>query len=354
MQISSSTQNAYTATTVSSSSKNSLTPQTDTVKQETSSLNKNAYNYVDLDEDISQYIEKNPVQDKTNEELVGFLTSFINDETPEGRRNLEGYKTNGHASKFDTDIVDAILQSFFDGNAEWDEINENQGMPKAPITQEILGIIPPSRMRELIKDMDRIELAVILGKDYIPSRDSEYSLEELRKSATIKIDEMERQSEEQKQSNYESTESRLVSIATDGHHFITDEESTKLHRERFKNLYSFSDEFSKTEKFEELYVKYKPKLVEKLNESYQPQNSFFENIDSAEYITSQVISNDLSKAEAIEYYENIVNEFKELLSQHKSYGASVKDDVQKTIDVYEKITEGLKEMWQFGDFDIRA
>ena len=113
------------------------TPQPDTVKQETSSLNKNAYNYVDLDEDISQYIEKDPVQDKTNKELTGFLTSFINNETPEGKRHLEGYDTQRHAGKFDTDIIASWLEKSFAERTE----RENEPIKKEPISQERLDRI---------------------------------------------------------------------------------------------------------------------------------------------------------------------------------------------------------------------
>jgi hypothetical protein len=98
MQISASTQNTYTAVPMVELSKTTPTVSADTAPQKTDSINKSAYNYFDLGEDISPYTQTDPVQEKTNQELVTYLTGIMNNKTPEGKKNLEAFDTSWYAA----------------------------------------------------------------------------------------------------------------------------------------------------------------------------------------------------------------------------------------------------------------
>ena len=86
MQISQSLQNTYTASATTNlqatvaSQQNLSSTDTPTTKQ-TDSINKSAYNYFELSEDVSQYAELDPVQEQTNKDIVNYLSGFMNNET---------------------------------------------------------------------------------------------------------------------------------------------------------------------------------------------------------------------------------------------------------------------------------
>jgi len=144
-------------------------------------------------------------------------------------------------------------------------------------------------------------------------------------------------------------------LVNDDYHTYTKDESYNLSLERFKNLYSFSDEFSKTDKFKELFDKYNVKLGEQKSEILQSLKPVYDAVGSKAYITSQVVSKGLSKSEAIDYFSNVSNDLKEILSAHVgTTSASTTQAIKDSITLYDKITADLREMWGYGDLDIMA
>lgn len=144
-------------------------------------------------------------------------------------------------------------------------------------------------------------------------------------------------------------------LINDDYHRYTKDESYKLSLERFKNLYSFSDEFSKTDKFQELFDKYNVKLGEKKSEILQTLKPVYEAVGSKAYITAEVAKQGFSKSEAINYYTNVSKELTDRLSWRGLDNAtSLVSDLKESIKLYDKIATGLKEMWGYGDLDVRA
>jgi hypothetical protein len=290
MQISASTQNTYTAVSMVELSKTAPTVSADTSTQATDTINKSAYNYFDLGEDISPYTQTDPVQEKTNQELVTYLSGIMNNTTAEGKKNL-------HA--FDTRLYGAFLSDA--ENVEKEFYVRLAAQSEAIKTNSL--IVSPDDLIKNAKPLPITEVA-------------------------------------------------------DGYTHITLEESNKRETERFKNLYSFSDEFSKTEKFQELYDKYKV-LADKQRETLVPlDDNFFVVLhtnDMKGYLTSEVVNKGFSKSEFIEHFSNISKDLKEILSTHaKTISASSTQAVKESIKLYDKITADLKEMWGYGDLDVRA
>jgi len=347
MQIS--TQNNYSSIPMTDISKNIPAVPTDIVKQEKGfidSLNQNAYNNFDFGEDISQYTEVDLVQDKTNKEVVDFLTSFINEDTPEGKKNLEAFDIQKHDIDF---IVIRAIEHFSASLLREQNNNTDNHKQKEPEFDMSRGFSVVGTNGESIKGMSMEDMKDFLGEDY--AKNSVYTLEELIKETGVFIVDFD---ERQKKFTYETRKVELMTLVSmeDGFNTYTVEEIDSLYLERFKNRYSFTDEFSKTEKFQDFYNMHRTKKTEErenLNQSLQSS--------SAEYIISKVLGNDLSKSEVIEHYSSIATEFKDLLSRVNKFvnsDSSIKKELQDTIDIYDKITDGLKDMWRFGDLDVRG
>jgi hypothetical protein len=290
MQISTSLQNAFTPTSTAEVSKStqSSTVQPDTTAQKTDTINKSAYNYFDLGEDISQYIQTDPVQEKTNQELVTYLTHLMDETTSEGKKNLVAFGTQRYGAFFTDEDIKEINARLFSGSAS---------------KQTGSFIVNPA---DLIKNAKPLPITHV----------------------------------------------------ADGYTHITLEESNKRETERFKNLYSFSNEFSKTDKFQELYDKYKVK-ADKQRETLIPlDGNFFVVLhtnDMKGYLTSEVVNKGFSKSEFIEHFTNISKDLKEIFSSHAgTISASSTHAIKESIKLYDKITADLKDMWGYGDLDVRA
>jgi len=218
---------------------------------------------------------------------------------------------------------------------------------------------------ESISGLTMSQAKDFLGEEFID--DYRYDIEEsIKGHLTIKF------SEEQREYPYgkiEIDESKAIK-AIDGHHLISVEEAEILGKERFKNLYSFTDEFATTDKFLELYDEYKDKKTDQWRETNSDisnnwfklegltlSESFFTFVDPTEYITYEVTKNAFSKSEAIEYFADVSNEFKDIIAKDKAgiyiLGSHYKNQMQETVDLYDKIASGLKDMWGFGDLDVK-
>lgn len=352
MQISASLQNTYTtAQTAELSKRTSITPTvpTDTSAQEADTINKSAYNYFDLGEDISQYTQTNPVQEKTNQELVTYLTGIMNDTTAEGKKNLKAFDTRLYGAFFSDEFINETNARLFTDS----EAKKTNSQPY-PISFDrpyrVYGIDG-----EIIRGMNMEEMKDFLGNDY--AKNTVLDIETIIKKRGVFIIDF---NERQKQFPHEMGEPFKTltldpTLVNDDYHRYTKDESYKLSLERFKNLYSFSDEFSKTDKFQELFDKYNVKLGEQKSEILQSLKPVYDAVGSKAYITSQVVSKGLSKSEAINYYANVSKELTDRLSWRGLDNATnIVSDIKESIKLYDKITADLKEMWGYGDLDVKA
>ncbi|MFT5661738.1 MAG: hypothetical protein ACI9TV_002385 [Sulfurimonas sp.] len=225
-----------------------------------------AYDYFDLGKDISQYQNIDPIQEQTNEEIVNYLTSFINHTTSEGNKNLKSLDTFQYSSAMDM---------------EWTE--------------------------------------------------EEFRATE-KKVANVPIYEQEND--------------------IDTRNFLSPYISNIFTRENFQNIYSLTDEFAQTERFETLYVNYNLQKGEQEEKIKDSGKKFFDLVDSKEYITSEIVKHAFSKTEAIEYFTSINDELKEYLATRTNMqNTFLVKDMKESIKLYDKITMDLKVVWGFSGLD---
>lgn len=292
MQISTSLQNTFTPTPTTEVSKStqSSTVQPDTTTQTTDTINKDAYNYFNLGQDISPYTNIDPVQEQTNKDVVNYLSKIMNDSTVEGKKNLVAFDTKRYGAFFSDEDIQEINARLFSGSG----------------SKQTGSFIVNLNPADLIKNAKPLPITHV----------------------------------------------------ADGYTHITLEESNKREIEKFKNLYSFSDEFSKTEKFQELYDKYKV-LADKQRKTLIPlDDNFFVVLhtnDMKGYLTSEVVNKGFSKSEFIEHFSNISKDLKEIFSAHAgTISSSSTQAIKESIKLYDKITADLKDMWGYGDLNVRA
>ena len=376
MQISQSLQNIYTASSATNSqaivaSQQSLAFADASTTKQTDSINKSAYNYFELSEDVSQYTEIDPVQEQTNKDIVNYLSSLINNETPEGKKNLEAYDTRKYIGVTEdppwiTEHYTKALAKGFDyllpPTSPDDIVNYENIHNKPKTTFSVRGV-----NGEKISGLTMSQMKDFLGEEFI--NDYPYDIEDSLKKGEFAI----KFSKEQREYPYGKIEidESVVAQVIDGYHLISEEEADVLSKERFKNLYSFTDEFATTDKFLELHNEYKDKKSDQMRETHLEVSnnwfkftestiteSFFTYVDPTEYITYEVTKNAFSKSEAIEHFEGISNELKEHIANDNtgSYtmGSHYKNQMQETVNLYDKIASGLKDMWGFGDLDVNA
>jgi len=353
MQISASTQNAYTMTQTAELSKSASTTPTvsaDTTPQKTDSINKSAYTYVDLGEDISQYTQTDPVQEKTNQELITYLTGIMNNTTPEGKKNLYALDTLSYSALITEEEAKEL-------EAELMSVTYTELIPDL----YSIDIDRPYRVQgidgELIRGMNMAEMKDFLGEDY--AKNAVLDIESIIKNIGVFIIDF---NERQKQFPHEMGEPIRTltldpTLVNDDYHRYTKDESNKLSLERFKNLYSFSDEFSKTDKFQELFDKYNVKLGEKKSEILQSHKPVYDAVGSKAFLTSEVAKQGFSKSEAINYYETVSKELTDILyrpPKNVTHGMYIVQEMKESIKLYDKIAADLKEMWGYGDLDVKA
>ena len=354
MQISTSLQNTFTPTPTAEVSKSTLssTVPTDTSTQKTDTINKDAYNYFDLGEDISQYTQTDPVQEKTNQELVSYLSGIMSDSTAEGKKNLKAFDTRLYAALFTDEDIKEINARLFAGSEDKKTDSQEYYSISFDRPYSIHGIDG-----EYIKGMNMAEMKDFLGKDY--AKNAVLDIETIIKNTGVFIVDF---NERQKQFPHEMGEPIRTltldpTLINDDYHRYTKDESNKLSLERFKKLYSFSDEFSKTDKFQELFDKYNVKLGEKKSEILQSVKPVYDAVGSKAYITSQVVNKGFSKSEAIDYYSNVSKELTDMLSpssKNITHGEYIVKEMKESIKLYDKIVADLKDMWGYGDLDVRA
>ncbi len=70
------------------------------------------------------------------------------------------------------------------------------------------------------------------------------------------------------------------------------------------------------------------------------------------FLTGEVVKHGFSKSKAIDYYANISNDLKNMLIWSGHTSSVIALDMKESIKLYDKIAEGLKDMWEFGDLDV--
>jgi len=298
MQISTNLQNSFTTpvtTELLKSNPEDLQNTSTEKKVNASSTNKDAYNYVDLGEDISAYTtDVDPVQQQTNTELISYLSSIMDNKTDEGKKNLKSFDL----ASFDP--VDGDIKAIW-GYTKNERPGDLYSLTPEEISNFQQGGIDP------------------------------------RKIAA------------------QGVKNTSVIVYSNNLHQITKEESDSIKVEKFKNLYSFSDEFAKTDKFQELYTNY----VDQIKNNKQIENaqqSMAETFGSKSYFTSLVGSQNLSKSEIIEQYSKISQDLQTLKTppENITYGESYIKKIDDSIKMYDTITSDLKKMWNYGDLDVTS
>lgn len=354
MQISASLQNSFSAMPTLEVSQNTSIASTvlsDAIPQTTDTINKQAYNHFDLGEDVSQYTQTDPAQEKTNQELVTYLSGIMNNTTTEGKKNLKAFDTHLYGSILSVDNMTKEEFQKLEANlmAEKYKTSSQQYPISFDRPYSVHGIDG-----EVIRGMSMEEMKDFLGKDY--AKNAVLDIETIIKKTGVFIVDF---NERQKQFPHEMGEPIKTltldpTLVNDDYHRFTKDESNKLSIERFKNIYSFSDEFSKTEKFQELFDKYNVKLGEKKSEILQSLKPIYEAVGSKAYITAEVAKQGFSKSEAIDYFSNVSKELTDRLSWSGYDKTAVFQDMKDSIKLYDKIVADLKDMWGYGDLDVRA
>lgn len=78
-----------------------------------------------------------------------------------------------------------------------------------------------------------------------------------------------------------------------------------------------------------------------------------------EFLLNDIAGQARSKSEIIEHYSSISNDLRELIQHyedtpHMNLSKGVLEDMNKSINLYERMVKDLKEMWGFGGFDLHV
>ena len=367
MQISSTLQNSIVSPTNSQPIKNTVGTSQQASATVTPSINKEAWDYVDLGEDISAYTTVDPKQAQTNSELINYLSTLMNNTTDEGRKNLNTYDLTQY------DSLKSSLKIFkdFGEKVAAGKVEQLESLPILPFTA--YQIEHPYYVHgtngEEINNMSFDELYDFLGKDYFGENTTKSQFKVYAERIgifTIAFD------ERQKQFDFTLT-GRPIKTLEQGikdkdpnltvHylyelHETTPEAMNAMKMERFKNLYAFTDEFAKTEKFQKLYDTFleKREKNEELETATKQRKKLVDVVGSERFFTSEVVGRDLSRAQVIEHYTTITEDLKALKTppENTTYGDTVIKNLDDSINLYEKITSDLKQMWNYGDVDMQG
>lgn len=366
MQISNNAQNsqALTFSTNTELFKNATVDSQNNPTKEINTVNKDAYNYVDLGEDISAYTTTfTPIQEQTNKELINYLSNIMNDKTDEGKQNLKAYDLTLY------DPVNADKKTIWG----YDDAHPEEFYSDRPTD---LAYREPTEYEKthpytvygdsgkIIKRMTFQELYDFLGQDYFgknTSKKEAVAMADRMSVFPVMLDEKQKQYIQALPGSTESFDQgapNIQTIYTKDLRQTTKEEFDAIQLKKFKNLYSFSDAFAKTDKFQELYANY----VKQINNNKQIEDartqgkSMAETFGSKSFFTSQVGSQNLSKSEIIEHYTKISQDLQILRIPPKdtTYGETYIKKINDSIKLYDKITNDLKKMWHYGDLDVKS
>lgn len=324
-------------------------------------INKEAWDYVDLDEDISAYTTVDLKQEQTNRELINYLSTLMNDQTDEGRKNLKAYDLIDHDSM--KVLSEELRQTRPSGTVQSSPIFSSTSY------QNEHPYYVHGTNGEEIKNMSFDELYDFLGKDYFGENTTKSQFKVYAERIgifTVAFD------ERQKQFDYTLTGRSIKSLEQgikdkDPNlkvsysyelHETTQEAMDAMKMEHFKNLYSFTDEFAKTDKFQQLYDTFleNREKNQELETATKQRKNLVDVVGSERFFTSEVAGKNLSRAQVIEHYTTITQDLKALKTppKNETYSDTVIKNLDDSIKLYEKITSDLKQMWNYGDVDIQG
>lgn len=312
MEISSLRQSDFTTLSSIEPIKNNPIVTQSSTNDNSNLINKNASDYFDLGVDINSFIKVDTIQNQTNKELIGYLTSIMDNESIEGKKNLKAYSVSPFTINF---------------------LDFQKDLEKMGGLKYLNSIV--SQMDENIKKWNQDK--------YIP-------LEVNKDLTTPKASSLLRAVAEGK-------------LGVGVHYFDTFKELTKkeveiLNIKKFKNLYSFSEEFAQTQGFKDLYQQYKKQRLDEAIKFIDSGKDYYKENGVKSIITSDVVSKSLSKSEVIEYYTGVSNNLKDKLEGNLKKPELSKSFMHKNmrdaINLYDKITSDLKNMWGYGDLDIHT
>jgi uncharacterized protein YjgD (DUF1641 family) len=312
---------------------NNMDNQNQTIKVEDSIISSSVY-YVDFDDEIKKHMNISVEQEQTNKDVINTLYNnslLYSDDKDEpslvSATAFESlYSLHAYSEKYGFDIPPRLTMSSILGGFSADFTQE-----------EILNFIKKiDKMKEGLS-INSIEAAKKYDEKYRQKPVDAFYLK-----TTAQMD-----------------KNGLHPIHVDNYEAFNQkdwEEHTKNWdiAEAFKNKYQFSEEFIKTEKFQELYKEYEEKLwkikVQK-HEAFM-NGEISSEITPLERIEEDVLSKNFNKRETIEYFENKKDTLENLLGNGKdTLGEFYLKNGKRTVDYYENIIKNLKELWKFGDYD---
>jgi hypothetical protein len=263
--------------------------------------------YFKLSEDVSQYATANPTQDKIDEDVMSILSKY-----EDGDLN-DFFKFHPHM------IVAFTAQS-----------EEGQKHALELATSEKSKILSES-----IMNFERLKKKNL----------------ENNKSTFLDM------------SNRKVNLENITLVGENFAHYnrANKEDMAKLEKEEknsFQNTYRFSDEFAKTEKFDELFAEYKKESERLGNEAHEKGDyfawSYIFNNDFLEVEKAMVIGKGYSKSEWIESIDKTKTLLEDIMKNNPDMMSSVKVDLKDNIEFFENILTDLKELWHYGDFNANG
>ncbi|MFT5660354.1 MAG: cob(I)alamin adenosyltransferase [Sulfurimonas sp.] len=345
MQLSTSLQNTFPIPLGTIlSQQTSITP-TEQINEKTNSINKNAYDYFDLGTDLSQNMTTDLTQEKTNKELVNYLTSLMNNSTSEGKNNLNAFDT-----KYSSTLFFQLTKVESLGSKITSELMLEYENHKAISYEELDNFTIIGYGGEKISNMNRDEVFEFLGDD------AEKLIKRFGTVIGVDFDDRQKQyAHEQATQEYIPDPDKIKYF--NNFEEITKDEDYKIRLNEFKNLYSLSDEFSQTQEFKENYEVYQEQVSQTIKEAHKNKQDIKDYVGAESFITSEVVKNSYSRSEVIEDYTNRRDALQELLQSDRddssrNIGATYVKKIEDAISMYDTMVKDLKDMWGYGNLDI--
>jgi|GEM_PF-2614981 len=319
--------------------------------QKTNGYNTTSKLYFELSEDVSQYSTANPTQDRIDEDVLNTLSKH------EDGSFKDFFKFNSYmkvAFVAQSEEGRELALNISEQGMKLSKIMENSDKANKALQnkygRELYSEVVTLTGFEFSKDEfeDKINrLYDRYGEDTIDNAINDieaFRTKYNNQFASLKPD------------------NPLENITLTGEHFAhynrANEEDMAIlaekEKERFQNTYRLSDEFAKTEKFDELFTEYKEegrRLAEKASErgEYSSWNYIF-NGNMLEVEKAMIIGKGYSKSEWIESIDKSKTLLEDMIKDNPDMMTKVKVDMEDNIKFYENILTDLKELWQYGDF----
>jgi len=292
------------------------------------SMNQHAGDYIELDMDLSAYTKIDPVQEQTNRELYEYLLKVMDEDTS-AQKPWNGF----HNTELNVSIA-GKKENFTAFQAEL-------FFNRAFAFEDHAKSLDQNYLKEVSKKMLEDMLA--------------YKSKGAIKVVTVST------SATQNSSSLKPWEIQVPENAQrlDGFKTASKEDAIKKGIESLINMYNLTEEFTKSEKFQEFLEEYTQKKGEIIETAHAEGKSYDSYLGNSleEHLLDEIAKNARSKSEIIEYYNSISNDLRELIqhyedSPHMSLSKNVIEDMNKSINLYERMSHDLKEMWGYGELDL--